>query len=137
MVYYSLITTKRRDRLWQKFASEPLDFHVLKAQHCPKAAILVLLSANQIVGMGVQVKSENGLPCGAQLTTEWVVRVKQELFEMTISSDEKYLALRSEEGKLLLWNLENLPELIHKTTTLEKFVESNQVVSCDEPVLRL
>lgn len=135
VVYYSLITTKRRDRLWQKCASEPIEYHVLSGQFCCNAGVLVLLSSHHIMGMGIVVKQEETVT--AQITLNWVVRVKQPLFEMTISTDERYIALRAEENKVLIWDLEKLPELILKTVTLEQFVESNQVVGCDEPILKV
>lgn len=137
VVYYSLITTRRRDRLWQKCASETIDYQVRNAIYCSKAGVLVLLTSHQIVGLGVELKLENGIVCGAQLSMNWVVKIKQDLFEMSITIDERYIALWAEGGKVLIWDLEKLPELIHKTATLEQFVESNQVVGCDQPIIRV
>ena len=69
---------------------------MLDALYCSKAAVLVLLAPHQIVGLSIQLKLEDGMACGAQLSINWVVRVKQVLFEMSITNDEQYIALRSE-----------------------------------------
>lgn len=53
---------------------------------------------------------------------------------MAVSQDENYIALRSEDNRVLVWDLEKIPDLFNRSLNLEQFVELNHVINVEEPI---